>query len=120
MKAYWGALKQVLFSVKPYSYTAKVGPSDLLSSATVAVDDEGPVLTLEFTEAVRDGNQIDGMVILEEGRGIEKQTLLPGETKTSLFFNGFDIGEAEYEIAFIDTNEQVIETDTVQIQEVQR
>jgi hypothetical protein len=120
MQAYWNALKQVLFGLKPHSYTASVGPSELISRTTVAIDDEGPVLTIEFAQAVRDGNQIDGMVILNDGRAIEKQGLLPGETKSSLFFDGFDIGGAEYEIALVDTDEQIIETAEIQIQEVRR
>ncbi|MDT3437849.1 hypothetical protein [Haloarcula sp. 1CSR25-25] len=120
MKAYSKALKQVLFGVKPYDYTAEVERSELVSSASIGLDEEGAVLTVNFVEAIKDGNQIDGMVVLNGGRAIDKKSLLPGETKASLFFDGFDIGGTEYEITLVDTDEQVIETTEIQIHEVQR
>jgi len=118
MRTYLRKAKQLLFSVKPYSYVANIEPTEKFQSASLSTDDSGQVLQIQFAEPIKDGNEIEQISLLTEGQTVYSDDLYPGETQCKVYFDGFDLDILSYSAVLIDSDGQVVEKTDIKINEI--
>jgi hypothetical protein len=120
MGAYIDKLKRGLFAVKPYGYTATAGSCEYVNSAEMSTNGSGQVLTIELAQAVKDGNDIQQLSLLNNGQTVYTDQMYPGETHYHVPFTSFELDTLEYSLVLINSDETVIEKTKIRIDEVSR
>lgn len=120
MRAYISKIKSLLGVQTSEITVCEVSETSIISDATLIPESDGYVLDITFAERINDGNQIQGLSLLSDGKSVHRDGLYPGETQYQLQFDGFDIAPADYEIVFTDDEEQVVETAELELMKVKK
>jgi len=120
MGAYINKIKRGLFSVKPYGYIATVDSSEYIKGAEMSTNESGQLLTIELSEPVKDGNDIEQLSLLNSGQAVYADELYPGETHCYVSFSSFELDELHYSFVLIDSDGEVIDKTPIEIEEISR
>jgi len=119
MKAYLNKVRWLFSGSRSEQTIAEITASPTISGATIIPESEGHVLQIDFSERINDGNEIQGISLLQDGQSIYRDALYPGETQYKIQFDGFRIAPEQYEIVLTDSNNQVVETAELSIKTIQ-
>lgn len=111
--SWWSNLKSLLSGSK--RYTASVEGEDFIEHAFVEIREGSQAMEIKFQEPIKEGNDIDGVMVLTDGTAILSDDLYPSETKYELSFKDYTPEEKDYTFSFVDSDGSVVAKDIVKL-----